>query len=524
MIKKILFIVIAMSVQVLYANGLECYCVQSISSSIRTPFEKPSDGVLSDRIDVIATPGEYEPASIVLFSKETLSNVMLTSGKLVGIASSIDGSRYIDMSQVHPKNQPGSRNSQFPVKDSVELKPFTLPAGQYKQIWFTFYVPRDTPAGLYKGFIKVTSSDKLLKKLKVNLRVLPFELADSRTYYDPDKSFISSIYYKAILCTEQNQRKPGLTGWWESEQQFRVDLKNMLDHGVNNPHICQLEVDQNPETLEKILKIRQEIGIDNSTLYLHKENNWGVGTDTDPKILQKAINEIKSTKKLVEKFGTKQIYIYAIDEAKGEKLTQQKKVWDAFHKEAGVKVYVAGFMKSPPTPFELCGDKLDLLINACEPKRLYAEQWHGAGHDIWCYGNPQGGVENPLAYRRNFGLVLWKANFDGASTFVYNQGYGHSWNDFDDKRYRDHNLVYPTINGVIDTIAWEGYREAMDDIRYGTVLKKLISRITSDPNKESTKLSLAKEADEWLEALDENSRNLDTVRMEMIGYILRLMR
>ena len=31
--------------------------------------------------------------------------------------------------------------------------------------------------------------------------------------------------------------------------------------------------------------------------------------------------------------------------------------------------------------------------------------------------------------------------------------FGSIWNDFDHPTYRDHNLTYPTIDDVIDTIA-----------------------------------------------------------------------
>ena len=39
--------------------------------------------------------------------------------------------------------------------------------------------------------------------------------------------------------------------------------------------------------------------------------------------------------------------------------------------------------------------------------------------------------------------------------------------------YRDHVFAYPTSNGVIDTIQWEGWREGVDDTRYvATLIKK----------------------------------------------------
>jgi hypothetical protein len=51
--------------------------------------------------------------------------------------------------------------------------------------------------------------------------------------------------------------------------------------------------------------------------------------------------------------------------------------------------------------------------------------------------------------------------------YAYQHGFGdHIWNDFDHERFRDHVFAYPTSNGIIDTIQWEGFREAVDDVRY----------------------------------------------------------
>lgn len=46
----------------------------------------------------------------------------------------------------------------------------------------------------------------------------------------------------------------------------------------------------------------------------------------------------------------------------------------------------------------------------------------------------------------------------------------------DHPTYRDHNLTYPTADGVIDTLAWEGFREAVDDVRYLTTLENLLKK------------------------------------------------
>ncbi len=85
-------------------------------------------------------------------------------------------------------------------------------------------------------------------------------------------------------------------------------------------------------------------------------------------------------------------------------------------------MFVAGYQGSA----EAVGDLLDVLIYAGEPSQKEAEKWHAHGHAIWSYANPQGGVENPEIYRRNYGLLLWTRDFDGACTYAYQDGLGLS--------------------------------------------------------------------------------------------------
>ncbi len=221
---------------------------------------------------------------------------------------------------------------------------------------------------------------------------------------------------------------------------------------------------------------------------------------------------------VAEKYGVTEVYFYAIDEARGERLVAQKEVWNAIH-EAGGKIDVAGYVGS----FDLVGDSLDLLICAGYPDPIEIRKWHEAGKKIYSYANPQGGVENPEIYRRNFGLLLWKYGIDGACTFAYAYNSGNIWNDFDHVTWRDICFVYPTVDGVIDTIAWEGYREGVDDVRYLTTLLQLIEEAKNsfDPKVKAAVYT----AEAYLAKLKEDveKRNLDTVRLELIYHILNIM-
>ncbi|GAH00485.1 unnamed protein product [marine sediment metagenome] len=134
------------------------------------------------------------------------------------------------------------------------------------------------------------------------------------------------------------------------------------------------------------------------------------------------------------------------------------------------------------------------------------------------YGHPQCGVEEPETYRRNFGLLLWKAGYDGAMDYAYQHSFTHEWNDFDNPSYRDHTMAYPTENGVVDTIQWEGFREAVDDVRYVTTL---IEAVETAKAAGGTKARLAWATEPWIGTIDPQA-DLDATRRQMIQRIIAL--
>jgi len=99
--------------------------------------------------------------------------------------------------------------------------------------------------------------------------------------------------------------------------------------------------------------------------------------------------------------------------------------------------------------------------------------------------------------------------------YAYQHSFGHVWNDFDDVHYRDHVMAYPTVDGVIDTLQWEGYREGVDDTRYLATLLEAIR--AAGPEKKP----LADAAQGWLDALDPTG-DLDAIRTRFIDWIPKL--
>jgi hypothetical protein len=184
------------------------------------------------------------------------------------------------------------------------------------------------------------------------------------------------------------------------------------------------------------------------------------GNKTDFQNLQRLDKQLMLWEKLALRHGYRAVYVYGIDEAVGERLNAQRPSWDVVHKR-GMKVFTAAYEGA----VKLVGDVLDQpILSGYKP--LEVERWHNQGKRVYCYGNPQAGIEDPLVYRDNYGFRLWLGGYDGCMLYAYQHGFGDIWNDFDHHEFRDHVFAYPTRTGVIDTIQWEGFREGIDDSRY----------------------------------------------------------
>jgi len=542
------------------------YIVNPISSVKILPHTWPIQGKAFGDLSIVAARGEYEPASFVLRPLGDLEGLRITASDLkdgkgrIVPASNVDvkvvkcwyqaggawdgvwihsdaqrkrkvlvpelllnddslvkvdhqkqdnylklkypaGEKYVCISS--REGIPGISNrptiEEFPVNDSPTLLPVDIRDRENQQFWVTVKVPQDVAPGIYRGSITLSTAKEPLGEINLRLKVLPFTLSPPKTNYDPQKDFICNVYYRAKIASPPAKESKGtISSEYKNENQFRAELSNLWSHGITNPTVYQWLAD-----LETVLKIRDEMGMGRQPLYILSVKAEG------------PISLLKKTIELARSYGIREVYFYGIDEARGEELQSQRLAWKAVH-QAGGKVFVAGHAGD----FELVGDVLDLEISAGKPSRKRADQWHSAGHEIWMYANPQGGVENPELYRRNYGLELWKANYDGACTYVYQHGFGNAWNDFDHFKHRDHNFTYPTADGVIDTIAWEGYREAFDDIRYACTLRVEIENAKRRKNKEKMEIALA--AEHYLKELD-TQMDLDTVRSKIIDYIVTLM-
>ena len=372
--------------------------------------------------------------------------------------------------------------------DAAALQPLDLATMRLQQYWVTVRVPDEAAAGEYTGALRLTGDAGESGEVPLTLTVHDFDLAPAPLTY--------SVYYRARLNPED---EPGINSESRSTEQYLAEMRDMAAHSCLYPTIYQ---NYHEELLPRVLELREEAG-------LGRERLFTLGTSTGAPQTEEEIAALRARVRdwlaMAERFGYGEVYVYGIDEARGERLMAQRAAWAAVREE-GAGTFVACYYGT----FEAMGDLLNVAVLAGRPDPDEAAKFHGIGSEVFTYAFPQVGPEEPETFRRNFGLVLWQANFDGAMDYAYQHGFGHVWNDFDSDRYRDHNFTYPTANGVIATVQWEGFREASDDTRY---MATLLAAIDACDDADAQAAAQA-----WVDALDPQ-RDLYDVRAEMVGHI-----
>ena len=507
--------------------------VKAISDGRVLPKKLPVPGIVADRVRVRGCPGEYEPVTFTVTYMSPGHGLSPDSGSLENLlveptdakcgdcvlpASAIDirhvkcwwqaGGPIADLT--HPSLTPelllkdpqfvtvDDENQKNIVRDpdspwdAKTLQPVSVPSGTTHQFWVMVHIPEDLPPGTYEGSLRLTADNAPPFLMPISIEVLPFRLEKPLLRY--------AIYYRGVLTDDA---KPNIHGTGRTPGRYLAEMRNLKAHGITHPTCYE----PFGERLDRAIRLRQEAGIEVNPFY---SLGFRIGDVETGEELKELAKRIRAARAQLTKHGISELYVYGKDERVGDELSAQRATFETVRK-AGGKVFIACYAGA----FELIGDLVDHANHSGPPNAEEAKKWHSVGHKVFNYGNPQSGVPLPEVYRRNYGLALWKLGYDGAMDWAFCGVVGNAWNDSDHFKYRDICFVYPTVDGVIDTIAWEGFREGVDDVRYLSTLLAAIEKAKEVGH------PLAGKAEEWVRSLD-LARDLDQIRGEMIEWIRRL--
>lgn len=564
------------------AGPIVCYEVQALNSYQRLPNALSPDAKRSDQLRLVAAQGEYEPVSFVVAPRQDIAKFELipsplTNGKDTIPVDNIDikvvkvwyqagtawysyfgdskrrelipelllkdetlvkvdtekqenylrvGDEYQWISYPAEEAKEAFNYLTEPVADSKTLQPAQLVKGENKQFWITVLVPETTPAGIYRGKIQLLADGNDAGAMNVAVKVLPYKLPMPKTYYNLDNPFLVTIYGSGIydICDST-----GMSLDTADELQMKI-YKNLLKHNVFN---CRSDVSLSgsKDRAKRIALLAHELQQMTKAGFMMKpllSRGWSYPSGNekspdDPHYTQR-IDDLAAT--LKEGVGHSDIYVTSWDEAGASRIKIMKE-YSQYTLSKGLKLWVTTNKKH----FELASDIISYANHGGWPNKATADMWHSVGAKVTSYAGPHTGPENPDVFRRWEGMARYKEHYDGSFNYklysqlhptLYKRYKSNVWNDFMGGAFRGFNMVYPTVEGLIDTLAWEGFREGIDDIRYATKLKQVAAE--AEASKNSAAQAAAKNALAWLENTDAKLADLNAMRMEMIAHIEKMTR
>ena len=381
--------------------------------------------------------------------------------------------------------------------DAKALKPVSLGKGAYRQFFLTAHVRKDAKPGLYRGAVRVGSHGEI----PVELRVLDFELPQPKCLADPEKDFLVSSYsyISYDLIMEYNGYDLDL-----AKRQLRAVLKNQVEHNQTMHTVRGGMGEEGNFTWDVMREVGMRTDVIMGCLY---------PSGKDPKAMSDHAR--RAAAYLDARFGHHRVYMGYGDEPGAEWLEKARPVYKAYQ-EAGFRFFIAG----SDSVFHKAGylyDWHNVAKDAGDDSSTRLWNFLGSDNRIAWYANQHVGTENPAFNRRQNGLCAWLSGYTALCNYAHHFG---PYND-DSTTYKPMVLAYGCGDGVIDTLAWEGFREGVDDIRYATLLSALARRAGKSSDLETR--YLGGKALGYLATFDREAGDLDVARQEMITYIRGLL-
>jgi len=540
------------------------FAVPAMSDTMRLGDVYPEDGRFNGELRVIAALDEYEPASFQLFSMKDRKNVtfgvpdLKSKNGTVLPAKNLDlkvvkiwyqgGNRWVsyfqdvglrlcpelllkdeNMIKVDTANvanyarirkdgkdtyewisapyglDAGFNAMQKGFEDAKEMQPVTLTANEFKQFFVTVHVPANQKPGVYSGTISVRENGKEITAIPMKVRVLPFALPMPATYQKLEMPVICSVMGGFGIARTRNEYKDEKL----ATAKYMELLANIKAHGVFHPSVDQTEEN---------IKIAKDFGFPTDIWFGTNfmpwyARNFGGKLTFDNMMAAKAA--AKKTADFYNKtLGHSDNILTSYGDEQGAAFVVCHRNFHKYFEEYGIQIGCAGHSALFYKGAHLYGihpmggdpDSADRI-----------KRWRDMDRYIGFYACQHTGSENPAFIRRQNGMLGYMNGLNMLDNYEFAFG---PWNDRVTECYKPMVIAYKNYGGLVDTLQWEGFREAVDDMRYCTLLQMEIKKGLVSKNVEYR--TQARIAQMYLATLKPAEMELGGVRAEMIRFILKL--
>ena len=388
------------------------------------------------------------------------------------------------------------------MRDSATLQPVSLGPRQGVQYYLIARIPASTPPGTYRGLARLVTGDTPIAEVPLEIKVLPFALEESLLEY--------LIYYRGgKLGTKPSPFAP-VDSEYKTREQMASDVADMLDHGIR--HMIWYS------SVDNILHLRHKFGIKGPVCTIYPSAPGPEDTDY-----------LKWSAAVIEQLrqgGCDPVFIAGPDEPTMSNINKMAKRIEFVNRQLGVDVFTAiatrpylldqwQILRNHPF-LAIVGvdEEYHKRVGARGTAREMVAKWRRGGKPVYSYGLASLSAD-AAEFRQQYGLLSWKQGVDGAAPYAYQHSSSDPW----DPLTFQCNFTWPTVDGRISTLQWEGMRAAVTDVRFASTLAKWLFK-TAGPLRNHPARVAARRA---LESLDPNA-DLDAQRQNLITHILTLRR
>ena len=426
-----------------------------------------------------------------------------------------EGTRYIDVSD--PAVPYERWSGRVPFHDAKTLQPLTIGEwGRNQQFVITFSVPKGQAPGLYSGTLELKGAGKVA----VRLEVLPVDLPEQGSpAYDLRKSYISlhNSFPSALGPTLEKRRECAL----ETMRQIRAHGMYHTSGMWDTPEHARLAREAGFGDPDRLFSGFCGSIPDWRALYPGRDPATLTLADKEAaaRVIMRGLEPALAYRRMIFAKRPEDFILFYSETASYMRLVDAQEGQAELARRAGYTVY-SHIMNDEVA--RIAADVMDGTATTSIDER-YARLWREAGGELINYADPFPGSENPEFFRRRVGLLMYKRGFAGD---MMHEFYRELWpfHEFSTGGeiggYRNFEMCIPTQDAFIWKLAYDGMREAMNDVRYFTALKRLAIKYRESPDE-----ALRREARRqlvWLGAIDENTADLDMLRAATAARIIAL--
>lgn len=427
---------------------------------------EPRSAQVVDTVRMVATPGEYEPATVSIRAGKPLEGVRIdVAGALAGDGGRVIPADAITVRLVDPFEKWTKQKDleQFLIQSNG----VDIPTGTTRRFWITVKVPTDAVPGIYRTTLVMGKpTGKLgpdlmrlqtIRELTLELEVLPITLVSAA-----DTGMAFFMYNN----TEYYGRMPSGADALITEDYQRRVFEDMREHGMTTATLYLYpEADGKPALEHRTQNHLSMAG----TMRMLEETRlvapglpvvW-LGAGAYGPEMWTAVSRAR------EEHGWPELIYYGVDEPEEEDrnagvraFMRRINAYRANHRDFGLRVTTAiGSSRGIQT----VGYLHDLWI-ACMGQRIGESgvisdaKMHGK--ELWTYDCMAAPVHAEMD-RYYFGVWAWVSGVKGCSHWAY----------FDAAPQLSY--IYPDPDkGPVPTVGWEAVREGIDDYRYLFTLRQ----------------------------------------------------